>query len=134
MERFESECPIISHGMVDKNESLFVTSNQSTISKLNVNVDNVNVKIMGQHSIDAFASWSFGDIHVRTKRDQEFTSVNKVFVFRCGNDMAVVAETMSSHDSIKYFWCSRQFCDGSVWTIAGANIHSSHVFQWNASS
>jgi hypothetical protein len=102
LERFESKHPIISCGAVDKNESIFVTSNQCTISKCDVNVD--NVKVTGQRSNDGFAFWCFGNSYVQTKRDQEFTSVDKVSIFRCVNDMAVVAEMMTSHDTMKFLW------------------------------
>ncbi len=54
LERFESQLPIISHGAVDKNESVFVISNQRTISKQYVNVN--NVKVMGQRPVNCFAS------------------------------------------------------------------------------
>jgi hypothetical protein len=59
--------------------------------------------------------------HVQTKRDQEFTGVDKVSIFRSINDMAVVAEAMTSRVSMKFFWRPQLFCVGSVWTIAGAN-------------
>ncbi len=107
LERFESKSPIKSCGVVDKNESTFVTSNQCTISKCNVCVD--NVKVTGQWLIDCFASWSFGDSHVQAKRDQEFTGVDKVSNFRSIGDMAVVAETTTSCYLMKFFWHPRQF-------------------------
>ncbi len=109
----------ISLGAIDKNETVFVTFNQCTISKCNIYVD--NVKVTGQCLIDCFACWSFGDSRVQAKRDWGFTSVNKVSVFRSINDMAVVVVTMTSRDSMKFFWHPPQFCAGSFWTIAGAN-------------
>jgi hypothetical protein len=68
-----------------------------------------------------FASWSFGYSHVQAKRDQEFTSNDKMSIFRSIDDMVVVAERTTSRDSMMFFWRPRKFCVGSVWMIAGAN-------------
>ncbi len=102
LERFESKRPILLCGAVNKNESIFVTSNQCAISKCDVYVE--DIKVTGQRSINCFASWSFGDSCVRVKRDQEFTSVDKVSVFRSIDDMAVVVETTTARDSMRFFW------------------------------
>ncbi len=79
------------------------------------------VNVTGQRLIDCFASWSFGGSRVQAKRDRELTGVDKVSIFRGIDDMGVVAETMTSCDSMKFFWRPWQFCVGSVWTISVAN-------------
>jgi hypothetical protein len=50
--------------------------------------------------INCFASWSFGDSRLQAERDWEFAGVDKLSIFRSINDMAVVVETTTSHDSM----------------------------------
>ena len=98
MERFEAETPIVACSTINKNHSIFVTSNRHAVAKGNINVD--NVEIFGGCPIDGFTAGGFGNGSESTDGGGKFTVINEQAILGGVDEMPVVAETTASSDAM----------------------------------
>ena len=96
MEGLEAKSPIVSCSTIDKNQSVFVTTNRHTVAKGDINVD--NVKIFGGCAIDGFTSGGLGNSSKGANGCGKFTVVHERAIFSGMYEMSVISELAATCD------------------------------------
>ncbi len=143
LERFNTKHPVVAGGAVDKDESKFVPTNGDTVSKSNINMD--NVKIFSREPINCLAAGCFRDCSICAKGEGKLTGVKQDPVFCAENNMLIVAKVATAGESMEFLRCTcslglrsirrvtrldRQ--EARVWVVEGGNnLLVGHAFQFN---
>jgi hypothetical protein len=118
-EILETKNPVVTSGTVDEDKRVSETACGDTITKENVNMNNVKVERL--FTVDGFSARSFRNRREGTKRDLELATIHPLTIEAGLKDMLVVAETATAEGTMKLFRGPVSFSVGAIRTIARTN-------------
>ena len=143
LEGFKAKRPVVAGGVVNKDEGKCVPTDGDTVSKCNVDME--DVEIFGRELINRLAVGCFGDCSICAKGEGKLAGVEQDAVFCAGNNMLIVAKAATVSESMEFLRC---ICllglqsirrvtrldrrEARVWVVEGGNnLLVGHAFQFN---
>ena len=98
MKQFEPKAPIETSRPINKNESIFITADGHTVSKRDINMD--DVEVFGRSMIKRLAPRGFRDSRVGSNGDRKLSIVQKLAILGCVDKMSIIAESAASRQTV----------------------------------
>ena len=95
--------PVVAGGAVDEDEGKLVPTNGDTVSKSNIDMD--DVEIFGREPINHLATGSFQDCSICAEGEKKLAGVEQEAIFRAGNNMLIVAKAATAGESMEFLRC-----------------------------